>query len=193
MSIFQVKDHRFQAVILTLVSLSLLLCNTWIPVPITVEKDLSIPFPCQAKGCGCSSAAQCWENCCCHTDSEKLAWAVRNGVTPPKWFSPKENVAEAKSSSGAKSTGCCCCCSKEKTRALPKSKDKPSTVRVFLILKQQRNCQGNSVVDGFHQFEIQLCAAQPDPLPATEQDEPLCIKCNARLTKAVPQWDPLPS
>ena len=194
MSIFQVKNNPLQPVILALVCLSMLLCNTWIPVPITVEKDLSIPFPCQSKGCGCSNAAQCWESCGCHTNSEKLAWAARNGVTPPKWFAPKTGVvAKSKTSSAAKSATCCCCCSKEKTCALPQSKDKKKTARVFLILKQQRSCQGISVVDGFHQFEIELCAAEPEPLPVPEPAEPLCTKYIARLTMAVPQWDPLPS
>lgn len=40
-------------------------------------------FPCEGCGCGCASAAQCWSGCCCHTLSERLAWARREGVRPP--------------------------------------------------------------------------------------------------------------
>jgi len=43
-------------------------------------KDLSRPFPCQNRPCGCMSAAQCKKKCCCFTDEQKLAWAKRNGV-----------------------------------------------------------------------------------------------------------------
>jgi prepilin-type N-terminal cleavage/methylation domain-containing protein len=41
------------------------------------------PFPCQAHRCGCASADQCWQSCCCFTNREKLAWAAINRVTPP--------------------------------------------------------------------------------------------------------------
>ena len=40
-------------------------------------------FPCASCGCGCDSAEQCWQNCCCHTLAERLAWAEKNGVKPP--------------------------------------------------------------------------------------------------------------
>lgn len=40
-------------------------------------------FPCEACACGCPDAETCWRQCCCHTSSEKLAWAHEHGVTPP--------------------------------------------------------------------------------------------------------------
>jgi len=40
-------------------------------------------YPCEACGCGCGSAEHCWQNCCCHTLAERLAWAEKNGVKPP--------------------------------------------------------------------------------------------------------------
>ena len=43
-------------------------------------KDLSRPFPCQNRPCGCMSAAQCKKKCCCFSDEQKLAWAKRNDV-----------------------------------------------------------------------------------------------------------------
>ena len=118
MTIFRVTNRRVQSTILTMVGLSMLLCNTWLPLPVVIEKDLSIPFPCQSKGCGCKNAQQCWENCCCYSDSEKLAWAAKHGVKPPSWFiarkqdSDSDNLgSESKSTSG----GCCCCCKKKPT------------------------------------------------------------------------------
>lgn len=40
-------------------------------------------YPCEGCGCVCISATECWTHCCCHTEQERLVWAVRNGVTPP--------------------------------------------------------------------------------------------------------------
>jgi len=43
-------------------------------------KDRSKPFPCMDKPCGCSTAEQCFANCCCHTPAERLAWAKAHRV-----------------------------------------------------------------------------------------------------------------
>lgn len=40
-------------------------------------------YPCEDCGCGCASAHECWTNCCCHTEHERLVWAIENGVMPP--------------------------------------------------------------------------------------------------------------
>jgi hypothetical protein len=40
-------------------------------------------YPCEEHACGCSSARECWTNCCCYTQHERLVWALRNGVAPP--------------------------------------------------------------------------------------------------------------
>lgn len=57
-----------------------------IPVfPVVASKD-SERFPCEASRCGCATAGQCWDRCCCHSDEEKLAWAAANRVTPPAFL-----------------------------------------------------------------------------------------------------------
>lgn len=40
-------------------------------------------FPCEHSTCGCADAEQCWRSCCCSTLTQRLAWAEREGVTPP--------------------------------------------------------------------------------------------------------------
>ncbi len=40
-------------------------------------------YPCESCACGCASAHECWTACCCHSPAERLAWAIRNSVTPP--------------------------------------------------------------------------------------------------------------
>ena len=104
-----------------LVALSVLigLSNTYVPLPIVIKKDLSVPFPCQDKGCGCANARQCWSSCCCHTDAEKLAWAKRNGVAVPGWF-----MAQADFTTSTKSGGGTCCCSQKKSKPQPVAQSK---------------------------------------------------------------------
>lgn len=60
-------------------------CAIWLPVPqvSSPEKDRSKPYPCMDRPCGCASAGQCWKQCCCFTNQQKLAWAESNGVTVP--------------------------------------------------------------------------------------------------------------
>lgn len=57
-------------------------------VGFTDPPDISIggAFPCQGSRCGCRTAEDCWFGCCCRTPSQRLAWAKRNGVTPPQAF-----------------------------------------------------------------------------------------------------------
>lgn len=47
---------------------------------LVAAKDRSRPFPCMNSPCGCGSAEQCFESCCCHTPAERLAWARRHGL-----------------------------------------------------------------------------------------------------------------
>ncbi len=44
-------------------------------------KDRSQPFPCMDSPCGCTTAAQCFESCCCHTPAELLAWATQRSLS----------------------------------------------------------------------------------------------------------------
>lgn len=64
-------------------------CASSMPLPVgTVgisDKAGSQPFPCQDSPCGCKTAEQCWTNCCCTTPAQRLAWARKNGVTPPQY------------------------------------------------------------------------------------------------------------
>lgn len=68
------------------------------------------PYPCQGHRCGCRSAEDCWKGCCCSSQREKLAWAKRNGVTPPAFVAvaaAKETKSGGKSCCSAKAKSCC--------------------------------------------------------------------------------------
>lgn len=58
-----------------------------IGLPLTAPRpEITGRFPCESCSCGCSTAAYCWDKCCCHTDEEKLAWAAEHDVTPPEFL-----------------------------------------------------------------------------------------------------------
>ena len=76
------RRHRHAAVsVLLLGAMALTLVG--MPILPSVDKDTSIPFPCQYHACGCRDADACWKSCCCMTRAEKLAWAARNKVLVP--------------------------------------------------------------------------------------------------------------
>ncbi len=118
-------------------------------------KDLSEPFPCQARACGCRSAKQCWKRCCCFTNAQKLAWAKANRVQVPAFVvesarqeaSPK---AVASQSAARKSQACCTAtgsCHAEpgqaKTSAtLPNTLRNSGSKSPFAVGVQALQCQG---------------------------------------------------
>jgi len=54
-------------------------------------------YPCESCGCGCASATECWTHCCCHSEHERLMWAIEHGVLPPEGvsFSTDQWIAAA--------------------------------------------------------------------------------------------------
>jgi hypothetical protein len=80
--------HRPKALLRRRLTVSVMLCaylvtTVGIPVPARVHKPGDTPFPCQHHACGCASAEQCRNHCCCYTASERLAWARNRGITLP--------------------------------------------------------------------------------------------------------------
>lgn len=53
------------------------------PVPTFAMRQHGERFPCEQHACGCTSARGCWEQCCCYSPREKLAWARRNNIEAP--------------------------------------------------------------------------------------------------------------
>jgi hypothetical protein len=73
--------------------------------PLPESKELvagAARFPCEKHRCGCRSAEHCWRSCCCMSAAEKLAWAKRNGVTPPDYVVDSEHDEV-----GRESASCC--------------------------------------------------------------------------------------
>ncbi len=82
--------------------------------PVAAPKDArhaGAPYPCQSHACGCTSAEDCWRDCCCFTPEERLSWAARHGVTPPSEVAtrslPRQRAGQAKRSCCTSRAACC--------------------------------------------------------------------------------------
>ena len=135
------------------------------PLPEAVAIDpKSKPFPCQHHRCGCRSAEQCWRDCCCMSMEEKLAWAEKNGVTPPDYVAAAVRKAAAdrlaKSDGDRLPTSSKSCCSAPRVASSSKpccsaspccrqSSDKPAAAKAeirrqigWVIGSHALKCQG---------------------------------------------------
>jgi len=117
-------------------------------------------FPCSNDACGCATAEQCWRSCCCHSFSERMAWAREHNVRPPEFAIAEARAARIdlawmneSTGAGAKSLccarelmadvpGCChakkaCCCDHNEQQA---NESKSNRIIGWKAL----NCHGHS-------------------------------------------------
>jgi hypothetical protein len=146
------------------------------PLPITWIASLAPPaateenaerYPCESCPCGCGTAQRCWTNCCCHTMSQRLAWARREGVRPPEEVldqvakagldvSPWREVSATKhvrlATTPATLPACCirsqtaqpkpACCAAKTSKSSDRSKQKQKSSAPGVSLVQALACQG---------------------------------------------------
>lgn len=136
-----------------------------VPVPVLPSgKDLSRPFPCMHRRCGCQTADQCWKGCCCFTNQEKLAWAAKHGVEPPAYVAA---AAKREASPSEKGKSCCAiggeeesCCAKNSASEAPASTAEQTTAGVeWVLAASARKCQGHA------ELWLALGAVSPPPAP----------------------------
>jgi hypothetical protein len=77
------------------------------PLPPVASKDRSRPYPCQDHACGCQSAEECWQHCCCFTAAERWAWAREQHVQPPAYAAKAAATCGAPCCQAGGGTGCC--------------------------------------------------------------------------------------
>ncbi len=142
------------------VTLALLVCllPSILPIPLPVVrlvKDLSEPFPCQNCACGCVNAEQCWTNCCCFTEVERLQWAKDHGVKPPDYFKfSSATLVAVKQTKPVAVKSCCashpvakseataCCERKNRNCTIAPSQSTKDTELVLVY--ESLNCRGNT-------------------------------------------------
>lgn len=99
-------------------------------------KDCTTPFPCMNKPCGCMSAKQCFQKCCCHTPDETLAWAEQHGVSEDVLCALQRRVKQRDASSENDSQQhvqqtCCTAKSSKSSAAEPVSAEENSKHDMF--------------------------------------------------------------
>ncbi len=174
-----------------------------IPLPASVHKDASQPFPCQDHPCGCQTAEQCWRNCCCFTPEERWAWARTHHVEPPSyaekpaaqgWNTVKlRNRGKAETTRAAKP--CCsnheprpACCQPRSDRAAKPTPPERGRVRWGTAMAAWR-CQGLPLV------WVGSGAVLPVPPPVTWSPDPSVASPIPRvqvIASAVPLSPPAP-
>jgi hypothetical protein len=110
--------------------------GSFVPLPaglgLGVTKDLSKPFPCQYRACGCRSADQCWKQCCCFTNSQKVAWAKAEEIALPDFVLTAAEREEQIATQQAKQ----CCQSRVRCHAAEPAKSVGSlSSNVALVLE----------------------------------------------------------
>jgi hypothetical protein len=90
-----------------------------VPKPLTQHAER---FPCENCPCGCSTAAYCWDKCCCNSDQEKLDWAERHHVEPPDFLVARVKAQRFTDLEEPKPS-CCCCGTQPESTCPPKEPD----------------------------------------------------------------------
>lgn len=98
------------------------------------SKDVSRPFPCQHRACGCQSAEQCRRQCCCFSTTQKLAWARRHRVNTT------EVVAKTSQDVGRFSRSRKGCCSNRENPLTERTIQRTGIAHIIGVVAQE--CHG---------------------------------------------------
>jgi hypothetical protein len=139
-------------IVATTALISYLFSAIGVPVPLPATPTKSGPaFFCQNRPCGCTSASDCWDHCCCSTPEERLAWSRANGVEPPAGF-----VVKAGGWNQARKRDCerdqadpgsnDCCCGKKASRCCDKDSTRSSDRLTWVAGITARKCRGDDSV-----------------------------------------------
>lgn len=79
-----------------------------VPLPVPVVKDISQPFPCAGRACGCVDAATCARACCCQSRADRVAWHRERGLRVPAALTEHAAVADTVARGAARPTRSCC-------------------------------------------------------------------------------------
>ncbi len=127
-----------------------LVASLGLVLPHWASKEVKERFPCEDCPCGCPTAQFCWDQCCCHTDEEKLAWAHENGIESPIFL--LDRVALKTRSTIQKPVVRACCAGKSKTGAVAATCDSITT-------DSQPNREVHTVAKADHSYSLVLIDA----------------------------------
>jgi hypothetical protein len=195
------RDCRQRRLVVVVSLAAYLVSALGISLPASASKASDMPFPCQHHACGCATARQCWEHCCCYTPAQKLAWAHENHVDPPA-----DLVAEVAAQALVHehdAAGAPCvrrCCAHKDTHSAAEAEDcrehqhglgddhQANSPKVTLVIgAQARHCRGltdlwcvcgavltPTVLEWHFEWNVvEWIAVAERPLPAIDQPPPI--------------------
>lgn len=75
-----------QRIVSSAVLVAFVITAAGIPLPVSSgSRQSDERYPCESCACGCNSAEYCWRSCCCHTLEERITWAERHHLRPPRF------------------------------------------------------------------------------------------------------------
>lgn len=176
---------------------------TVLPIPIPTLRTAYVgevseaqegPYPCQQGHCGCGSALQCWTSCCCHTPSERKAWADQHHITPPQyavlndddaWNPAPPSRPSSCCNQGSKRAKSCCDDSMSRTSSSKSSIPRRTGVgskrskKTFVLTMFMKGCRKGSSV-----FTSLPWSTQPPASVAFSIESPV-VEC---LVVSMPLW-----
>ena len=106
-------------VVIGLALLSYLTTASGFPMPVARARPAGQAFPCQQGFCGCVSAEECWQHCCCFSPAERHAWARAHGVQPPAYAAPENSPGWHSPRQRDLAAACACCATSPKPEQPP--------------------------------------------------------------------------
>lgn len=175
------RDLRFTACGWFAIAMHLLLAFGT-PIPLPADKDVSSPFPCMTRRCGCRSAQQCWTGCCCMTLAERIAWAKAHGVEVPEFVAQAEIAKAMKSCCAPRS----CCATKRRACCTPSAaaRRESSGQQTPVVMAEVLQCRGMG------EYLFGAVIALPPPMVDTEVALVRCGDLEVIDCSRVPVADP---
>lgn len=101
-------------------------------------------FACQSRRCGCRTAEQCWNSCCCFTLEERIAWARANHAEIPQHVLARAAREKNDKHVVAKTKACSHCAAKQKTCCSPAKSATGKGRVVWVDSAQAQKCRGET-------------------------------------------------
>lgn len=133
------------------------------------DKDLSTPFPCMNRPCGCRSAEDCWKSCCCTTKAERIAFVLEHGLEMPAALKEPGDDTKAPRACCSKSTAaatCQSCTQDSKSSACDACRAKKPVRKGVVLLDAALKCKGlTSMLMQFGGAVMPTAAPHPKLVP----------------------------
>jgi hypothetical protein len=144
----KLKTRVWRSLVAVLLTANHLVVALGLPIPVPgppAGRKSGELFPCMDCPCGCRTAEQCWRHCCCHTVSQRLAWAQEHGVTPPAYILEAARESGVLAADDGDYCHACCCHCKKAAATGPTAESSQSKPGGYVLAIKALECQGGAL------------------------------------------------